>query len=105
MEIKFIKYPQDIFNLDGRKLKIDGWGKLSVQNLKYSIEQKYFFRKIYIFSGYTYRFRKRKIAVKHFVSFSKFKNLSNQIDYEDMINIDGIGDTQVSQLRVFFQMK
>ena len=39
---------------------------------------------------------------KHFVSFSKFKNLSKQIDYEDMLNIDGIGETQVSSIRNFF---
>ena len=29
-------------------------------------------------------------------------NLSKQIDYEDMLNIDGIGETQVSSV---FQMK
>ena len=39
---------------------------------------------------------------KHFVSFSKFKNLSKQIDYEDMLNIDGIGETQVSSIKSFF---
>ena len=39
---------------------------------------------------------------KHFVSFSKFKNLSKQTDYEDMLNIDGIGDTQVSSIKSFF---
>ena len=40
-KLKFIKYPQDIFNLDFSKIEnLDGWGKLSVQNLKYSIDQK-----------------------------------------------------------------
>ena len=42
---------------------------------------------------------------KHFVSFSKFKNLSKQIDYEDMLNIDGIGETQVSSIKSFFSNK
>ena len=42
---------------------------------------------------------------KHFVSFSKFKNLSKQIDYEDMLNIDGIGETQVSSIKNFFSNK
>ena len=40
-KLKFIKFPQDIFKLDYSKIeKLDGWGKLSVQNLKYSINQK-----------------------------------------------------------------
>ena len=39
LQLKFIKYPQDIFNLDYEKIeKLDGWGKLSSLNLKYSIE-------------------------------------------------------------------
>ena len=42
---------------------------------------------------------------KHFVSFSKFKNLSKQIDYEDMLNIDGIGETQVGSIKSFFSNK
>ena len=38
-ELKFIRFPQDIFNMDFKKIeKLDGWGKLSVSNLKYSIE-------------------------------------------------------------------
>ena len=33
--------PQDIFSLDYKKIeKLEGWGTLSVSNLKYSIEQK-----------------------------------------------------------------
>ena len=39
---------------------------------------------------------------KHFVSFSKFKNLSKQTDYEDLLNIDGIGETQVNSIKSFF---
>ena len=39
------------------------------------------------------------------MSFSKFKNLSKQIDYEDMLNIDGIGETQVSSIKSFFSNK
>ena len=38
---------------------------------------------------------------KHFVSFSEFKNLSKQTNYEDLLNIDGIGETQVSSIRSF----
>ena len=40
-DFKLIKFPQDIFKLDYRKIeKLEGWGKLSVENLKYSINQK-----------------------------------------------------------------
>ena len=40
-KLKLIKFPQDIFKLDYNKIeKLEGWGKLSVENLKYSINQK-----------------------------------------------------------------
>jgi DNA ligase (NAD+) len=105
-KLKLIKYPQDIFNLDFSKIEnLDGWGKLSVQNLKYSIDQK---KNIslerFIFSlGIRHiGLENAKLLSKHFVSFSKFKNLSKQIDYEDMLNIDGIGETQVSSIKSYF---
>ena len=44
--LKMIRLPQDIFNLDFRKIeKMDGWGKQSVANLRYAIrrKKKYFF--------------------------------------------------------------
>ena len=105
-KLNLIKYPQDIFNLDFSKIEnLDGWGKLSVQNLKYSIDQK---KNIslerFIFSlGIRHiGLENAKLLSKHFISFSKFKNLSKQTDYEDMINIDGIGETQVSSIKSFF---
>ena len=40
-ELKLIKLPQDIFSLDYDKIeKLDGWGKLSISNLKYSIQER-----------------------------------------------------------------
>ena len=39
--LKLIRLPQDIFNLDYSKIEqLEGWGKLSVTNLKFSINQK-----------------------------------------------------------------
>ena len=39
--LQLIRYPQDIFNLDYKKISnLEGWGKLSASNLKYSIEKK-----------------------------------------------------------------
>ena len=105
-KLKLIKFPQDIFNLDFSKIEnLDGWGKLSVQNLKYSIDQKKNIsleRLIYSLGIRHIGLENAKLLSKHFISFSKFKNLSKQIDYEDMLNIDGIGETQVNSIKNFF---
>ena len=105
-KLNFIKFPQDIFNLDYSKIEnLDGWGKLSVQNLKYSIDQKKNIsleRFIYSLGIRHIGLENAKLLSKHFISFTKFKNLSNQSDYEDLLNIDGIGETQVSSIRSFF---
>ncbi len=108
-KLKFIKFPQDIFNLDFSKIEnLDGWGQLSVQNLKYSIDQKKTIsleRFIYSLGIRHIGLENAKLLSKHFVSFSKFKNLSKQTEYEDLLNIDGIGDTQVSSIKSFFSNK
>ena len=105
-KLKFIKYPQDIFNLDFSKIEnLDGWGKLSVQNLKYSIDQKKTIsleRFIYSLGIRHIGLENAKLLSKHFVSFSEFKNLSKQTNYEDLLNIDGIGETQVNSIKSFF---
>ena len=105
-KLKLIKYPHDIFNLDFSKIEnLDGWGKLSAQNLKYSIDQKKNIsleRFIYSLGIRYIGLENAKLLSKHFTSFSKFKNLSKQIDCEDMLNIDGIGETQVSSIKNFF---
>ena len=105
-KLKLIKYPQDIFNLDFTKIEnLEGWGKLSVQNLKYSIDQKKNIsleRFIYSLGIRHIGLENAKLLSKHFILFSKFKNLSKQTDYEDMLNIDGIGETQVNSIKSFF---
>ncbi len=108
-KLKLIKYPQDIFNLDFSKIeKLEGWGKLSVENLKYSIDQKKNIsleKFIYSLGIRHIGLENAKLLSKHFVSFSKFKNLFIKFDYEDMLNIDGIGETQVSSIKSFFSVK
>ena len=105
-KLKFIKYPQDIFNLDFSKIEnLDGWGKLSVQNLKYSIDQKKTIsleRFIYSLGIRHIGLENAKLLSKNFVSFSEFKNLSKKTNYEDLLNIDGIGETQVNSIKSFF---
>ena len=40
-DLKLIRLPQDIFNLDYSKIKnFEGWGIQSASNLKYSIDQR-----------------------------------------------------------------
>ncbi|WP_428080820.1 NAD-dependent DNA ligase LigA [Candidatus Pelagibacter sp.] len=105
-ELKLIKFPQDIFKLDYEKIeKLEGWGKLSVQNLKYSINQKKNIsldRFIYSLGIRHIGLENAKLLSKHYISFSKFKNLSMHKDYEDLVNIDGIGETQVNSIKNFF---
>ena len=105
-KLKFIKFPHDIFKLDYTKIeKLEGWGKLSVQNLKYSINQKNNIsleRLIYSLGIRHIGLENAKLLSKHFISFSKFKSLSTQSDYEEMLNIDGIGETQVKSIKSFF---
>ncbi len=107
--LNLIKFPQDIFNLNYSKIeKLEGWGTLSVENLKYSINEK---KKIslerFIFSlGIRHiGLENAKLLSKNFVSFIKFKNLSKLKNYNDLLNIDGIGETQVSSIKSFFANK
>jgi len=105
-KLKFIKFPYDIFKLDYTKIeKLEGWGKLSVQNLKYSINQKKNIsleRLIYSLGIRHIGLENAKLLSKHFMSFSNFKSLSKQSGYEEMLNIDGIGETQVNSIKNFF---
>jgi len=105
-KLKLISFPQDIFKLDYNKIEtLDGWGKLSVENLKYSINQKKTISlERFIFSlGIRHiGLENAKLLSKYFVSFSNFQNLSKKYNYDDLLNIDGIGETQVSSIRSFF---
>ena len=104
--LKLIRYPQDIFNLDYKKISnLEGWGALSVSNLRYSIDQK---RKI-SFSKFIYSIGIRHIGQENAKLLSKtlknsenFFNLGKKNNFDDLLNIDGIGDTQIKSIREFF---
>ncbi len=108
-KLKLLKFPQDIFNLNYNKIeKLDGWGKLSVENLKYSINEKKTIsldKLIYALGIRHIGLENAKVISKYFKSFTKFKNLSKTNKYEDLLNIDGIGDTQVNSIKIFFKNK
>ncbi len=105
-KIKLIKYPQDIFKLDYNKIEsLEGWGKLSVENLKFSINEKKNIsldRFIYSLGIRHIGLENAKLLSKHFISFKNFKNLSKEKKLDELLNIDGIGETQVNSIKHFF---
>ena len=104
--LKLIRFPQDIFKLDYHKIKnLDGWGELSVENLKYSINNKRnvsLDRFIYSLGIRHIGIENAKLLAKYFISFSNFKKLSNKTHIDDILNIDGIGEAQTNSLKNFF---
>jgi len=104
--LKLIKYPQDIFKLDYDKIKeLEGWGNLSAENLKYSINQKKNItleRLIFALGIRHIGLENAKLLSRYFTSFLNFQNLSKSNKFDDLLNIDGIGDTQVTSIKSFF---
>ncbi len=108
-EIKLVRYPQDIFKLDYSRIEnLEGWGKQSVLNLKYSIEQ----RKNISLERFIYSLGIRHIGLENAKLISKYvKSLTNFIlfsknqNFEDLLNIDGIGETQIISIKNFFLNK
>ena len=108
-KLKFIRFPQDIFRLDFKKIeKLEGWGRLSAQNLRYAINDKKNIsieRLIYSLGIRHIGLENAKLISKYFKSFSKFKALSKNKEYNELLNIDGIGETQVNSVKNFFSNK
>jgi len=107
-KLKLVKFPQDIFKLDYDKIEnLEGWGKLSVENLKYSINEKKNIsleRLIYALGIRHIGLENAKLLSKYFISFTNFKNLSKTNKYDELLNIDGIGETQVNSVKNFFSL-
>ena len=107
--LNLVRFPQDIFNLNYNKIeKLEGWGKLSVTNLKFSIEQK---KKIsldrFIYSlGIRHIGQENaKIIARHLKTVINFSKLSDEKNIESLSNIDGIGSTQIQSIKKFFLRK
>ena len=107
-QLKLIKYPQDIYELDFHKIsKLEGWGKLSSENLKKSIEKtKFITLDKFIFAlGIRHIGQENaKILGKFFKSINNFKKLKDHNNklYDELVDLDGIGETQVNSLKNFF---
>jgi DNA ligase (NAD+) len=108
-KLNLLKLPQDIFNLDFKKIEnLEGWGKQSMENLKYSINQRKNIsleRLIYSLGIRHIGIENAKILSKYFKSFSNFINFSNEVNSDDILNIDGIGETQLQSVKNFFNNK
>ena len=108
-KLKLIRLPQDIFKLDYNKIEnLEGWGKLSAQNLKYSINEKKNIsleKLIYALGIRHIGLENAKLLSKFFKTFNRFKELYINNGYNDLLNIDGIGETQVNSIKSFFSNK
>ena len=107
--LNLMKLPQDIFNLDFKQIEnLEGWGKQSMENLKYSINQRKNIsleRLIYSLGIRHIGLENAKILSKYFKSFSNFINFSNEVNIDDILNIDGIGEIQLKSVKNFFNNK
>ena len=112
-ELKFVKTPADIFNLDYKKIeKLEGWGNLSVNNLQNAINKsKNIFLDKFIYSiGIRHIGQENAKILGNF--FKKSKNFSELFSqkkrYEILKNLEdlnGIGDTQLKSIEDFFSNK
>ena len=111
--LNFIRLPQDIFTLEFKKIeKLEGWGELSVSNLKTAIEKS----KDISLAKFIYSLGIRHIGQenaknlsRYFVSIKNFLKLCNpdllMNEIKSLDEIDGIGETQVESLIHFFKDK
>jgi DNA ligase (NAD+) len=108
-DLKLVRYPQDIFKLDYSKIeKLEGWGDLSVNNLKYSIDQKKKIsldRFIYALGIRHIGIETAKLISRHVKTSKNFLNLQNDSTLIEIENIDGIGETQIQSIKKFFSLK
>ena len=108
-KLNLIRLPQSIFTLDYSVIEsLDGWGKQSVTNLKYSINQKKTipFEKFIFALGIRHiGLENAKLISKHLLSIKNFISLAETKKFDDLINIDGIGETQINSIKSFFVNK
>ena len=105
-KLQLVQFPQDIFKLDYLKIEnLDGWGRQSVSNLKYSIDlrKKISFERLIFALGIRHiGLENAKLLAKNLKSFKNFINLSKSKNFNELLNIDGIGETQINSIKSFF---
>ena len=92
--------------MDYQKIEnLEGWGKLSANNLSKSIEKsKNIGLSKFIFSlGIRHIGQENaKLLSQYFQTKEKFLSITKNFDFTSLTNIDGIGDTQIISLKKFF---
>ena len=110
-DLKLIKEPSNIFELEYDKiLKLEGWAKLSIENLKKSISKS----KIISLDKFIYSIGIRhigqenaKILASFFGSIKNFTKLFHLKERKkillNLVDLDGIGETQIQSINSFFK--
>jgi len=106
-DLKFIKLPHDVYNLNYQMISmLDGWGAQSVSNLKHSVENS----KEVNLEKFIFSLGIRHIGIENAKIIAEFtKNIQNFLDLkknskiQELVNIDGIGETQIKSLEKFFK--
>ena len=109
-DLGMIKYPADVFNLDFKKISnLDGWGDLSASNLKEAIKksQKISLDKLIFAIGIRHIGQENaKTLAKYFINIKKFEEIFEINKRKKiliyLLELDGIGETQVNSLETFF---
>ncbi len=108
-DLKLINKPQDIFNLNYSKIeRFEGWGKLSTDNLKRSIEKSKnvsLHRFIYSLGIRHIGNENAKLISENVVNISDFIQIIKTNNFHKFSNINGIGETQINSLKSFFSNK
>jgi len=109
-DLKLVKDPSDIFNLDYIKIKnLEGWGELSVKNLKTAIKKSsniFLDKFIYSLGIRHIGEENAKLLGNFFISIKKFTELFNASKRKNLLKnineLDGIGTAQLKSLEEFF---
>ena len=109
-ELKLIKEPSDIFELNYNKIKkLEGWGELSINNLKKAIDESSTInldKFIYSLGVRHIGQENAKILAGMFASINEFIKLFDIKKRKSLLknleDLDGIGETQISSINSFF---
>ena len=107
--LNLIRFPQDIYNLDYNKISnLEGWGDLSVSNLRFSVDQskKTSLDKFLYAIGIRHiGIENAKLLAEHVKSIKNFISFIKNKKFNEFLDIDGIGETQINSLKKFFENK
>ena len=112
-DLTLIKNPSDIYNLDYKKIEtLEGWGKLSVNNLKFAVDKssKVLLDKFIYSLGIRHIEQENgKLLGNFFKSITKlielFDNIKRTNLLKNIAELDGIGSVQLKSLEEFFSNK